>query len=60
MTGMWRLAVYAAPVGPGTAATCLVEVPGADARLWWEAAPAAAGKPRGVTVTLIGEWDAPA
>jgi hypothetical protein len=57
---MWRLAVYAAPVGPGTAATCLVEVPGADARLWWEAAPVAAGKPRGLTVTLIGEWDAPA
>ena len=45
MTGMWRLAVYAAPVGPGTAATCLVEVPGADARLWWEAAPEASPLP---------------
>lgn len=46
MMGMWRLAVYAAPVGPGTATAKVVATPaGAGAPLWWEAAPAAAASP---------------
>lgn len=46
MKGMWRLAVYAAPVGPGAAAARMVATPpGAGAPLWWEAAPAETALP---------------